>query len=198
MKHLSIDERLRLVEAQDESRHPHLAVCEECRREVAALRAVVRDSRAVDVPEPSPLFWDHFSTRVAEAVHTPPAEPRARWRAWRGWRLYVPLAVGAMALVLAAVLWTEREGIGPSSRASHDASAPAAESVAQDVPSRDEDTWEAMTHLAGDFDLETVSQTAVVPAPGAADSAVWQLSGPERVELTRLLRAELERRPSGS
>jgi hypothetical protein len=51
-----------------ESSEPHLAGCERCRTQLRELRAMMSEVRGVDVPEPSPLFWDHLSSRVSEAV----------------------------------------------------------------------------------------------------------------------------------
>jgi len=49
---------------------PHLASCDACRRELADMRAMLTAVADPDcaVPEPSPLFWDHLSARVREAV----------------------------------------------------------------------------------------------------------------------------------
>src|SRR5437762_12868319 len=60
------------------------------------LLALLRD---VDVPEPSPLFWDHLSQRVREAVaNEPPPAP--------GWmnRLNVAWAAGVFGAVAVVVL----------------------------------------------------------------------------------------------
>ena len=57
MSHLSRDERLLALDGVlDPQRQAHLAACEACRTEVEGLRAVLARVRAVDVPEPSPLF----------------------------------------------------------------------------------------------------------------------------------------------
>ena len=34
----------------------------------AALTSLLSRAKTVDVPEPSPLFWDHFSSRVRAAI----------------------------------------------------------------------------------------------------------------------------------
>src|SRR5258707_1769981 len=67
--HLSADELVDLAEgARPESSAPHLAACGPCRARLNDLRAMMSAVADVDVPEPSPLFWDHFSQRVHDAA----------------------------------------------------------------------------------------------------------------------------------
>src|ERR1051325_8890597 len=89
--HLTPEELLDLAEgARAESAAPHLEPCAACREHVAALRATMSLAADVDVPEPSPLFWDHLSRRVREAVAaeelTTPTRSAAGWTlSWRSW-----------------------------------------------------------------------------------------------------------------
>ncbi len=193
MKHLSPDERLRLVEAPTAVPHPHLDRCDVCRREVEGLRAVLEETRSTPVPEPSPLFWDHFAARVAERVRREDVAPRAP--GWSVWRLLVPVGVGAAALVAALAVFTLRPlpGAGPVR--------PAASASSLGAPSGaegDDEIWAAVTSLADDVGFEGVSESGVAPSSGAIDGAVWRLSDRERAEFGRLLRAELDRAPAGS
>ena len=61
-----------------------------------------------EVPEPSPLFWDHFSARVRDAVAAEGAPRRAAlfgWSGVSGWSwsgVLMPLSVGGVAAVLVA------------------------------------------------------------------------------------------------
>src|SRR5471032_1248770 len=84
MSHLSPDQFVDLAEGtKPEASLPHLASCEPCRRQLADMRAMMSEAAAADPLEPSPLFWDHLSARVREAVD----EERARPQSWRGsWR----------------------------------------------------------------------------------------------------------------
>src|SRR5881296_2602817 len=69
MRHLQSEELIDLAEgAQPESSALHLQTCDECRRRLTDLRAAMAAAADVDVPEPSPLFWDHFSARVHDAI----------------------------------------------------------------------------------------------------------------------------------
>ena len=75
MSHLSRDERLLALEgALHAARQAHTsrAACR-CRTEVDALAPRRGAGSAVDVPEPSPLFWDHLAARVGDAIAREPA-----------------------------------------------------------------------------------------------------------------------------
>ena len=74
------------------ARQAHADDCAVCRAELARLEEVVLDVATVDVPEPSPLFWDHLSARIRDRVaHEPPPtagreRPLARLTDWlTGW-----------------------------------------------------------------------------------------------------------------
>ena len=69
MTHLTDPEMVDLLdESLTASRAAHVAACARCRETAAALRAARARAEAVDVPEPSPLFWEMFSVRVHDAV----------------------------------------------------------------------------------------------------------------------------------
>ena len=97
MSHLSRDERLLALDgALDGTRQAHLAGCPACRTDVETLGGVLARVRAVDVPEPSPLFWDHLAARVGDAIAREPAPvPDRGWWSPR-------LAWAAAAVVIAA------------------------------------------------------------------------------------------------
>src|SRR3974390_55701 len=79
-----------------------LAECEMCRRALAELRATMaaiktpRDPGSNVVPEPSPLFWDHLSARVRDAVAEEGSPTRVGWldRCLRP-RVIAPVLAGA-------------------------------------------------------------------------------------------------------
>src|SRR5215467_3453627 len=92
---------------------PHLARCDACRRALAELRATMADVGGPgnpenddgDVPEPSPLFWDHLSSRVREAVVEQDAHGRARWfEAWPRPLVALPVLTAAAAAAVLAVV----------------------------------------------------------------------------------------------
>jgi hypothetical protein len=192
MTHLSPDERLRLIELADEPDHPHLGECASCRAEIAAARALLADARLAQVPEPSPLFWEHFSRRVSDSIAAEPEPVRARWGAWR---VLIPLSVGVAALLLTVVI--DRVSVPGPVPESRTASVSESGSATTGLIGDDAE-WVVLSRLAAEFDLETLSDSLGTSGAGGAEHAVWQLNEQERVELARLLRAVLQQGPSGS
>ena len=191
MRHLTRDQRLAVIESADGAAHPHLRECARCRAEVDALRAVLVEARLADVPEPSPLFWDHLSARVSAQIATVPLAPRAPRVAWR---VLVPLAVGVAALVLAVAIdrGPVRPGPGPNGPAT--AAVPAMSAPETDV---DDAPWSLLGEMAGQFDIDTLSDSLGTSESTGAEIAVRQLNDQERVRLADLLRAETGREPAG-
>jgi len=193
MTHLSLDERLALIEAEGEPEHPHLAECARCLAEVSAARIALADAGRVPMPEPSPLFWDHFSRRVSEQVAAIAHEPVGRSRA--PWRLLVPLAVGVAALIMTVVI--DRRPVA------HETSASLAvpNRAVDESPSGaagDDAQWLVLSQAAEGLDPETLSDSLGMSGAGDVESAVWELTEQERAELTALMRAEIRRGSSGS
>jgi predicted anti-sigma-YlaC factor YlaD len=183
MRHLSRGERLALIESPDGAAHPHLQACARCRAEVDNARAVMLEARLVRVPEPSPLFWDHLTARVSAQIVAEPTAPR---RSRMAWRVLVPLAVGVTALVLAVVI--DR---GPIPRAALGRSATAAgPAVLAPGTDADDASWSLLGEMAGEFDVDTLSDSIGTSESTGVQDAVYQLSAEERVNLAELLRAE--------
>ena len=96
MTHLTPDELIDALEAERDpaasslppDRQAHLTACEACRREVHALAATLSEAKRAGVPEPSPLFWNHFSERVSTAIDESPSSP---WPSWLRWQVLAPL-----------------------------------------------------------------------------------------------------------
>ena len=185
MTHLTPDELIDAAEGTlDPDRRAHLESCELCQREVANLAATLSETRGLHVPEPSPLFWQHFSKRVREAIDAEPAFV-ASWRGWLRWQVVVP--VGATALVAVALITTvPREAVGPPTLAVEERVEPPAS----------DDNWVLVADLVGDVDWDTARAAGLTVEPGDAERAVLELSADEQVELTRLLKAELMRTKS--
>jgi hypothetical protein len=193
MKHLSTDERLALIEGPGHPRHPHLAACRRCRSEIADARALLGEARAADVPEPSPLFWDHFSARVAARLDEAPRVDAAPHRA--PWRILLPLAAGVMALVMMVAVGRDRVDVSSVRPSGGDvaskADAPRVEPLTEDGG------WDVLGRFAADFDVDTLRES-LGPSSSTMEAGVWQLNENERAELTRLLRAEMQAGRSGS
>ena len=186
MTHLTPDELIDAMEgllAAD--RQAHLATCDECQGQLAGLSMTLSEAKQTSVPEPSPLFWRHFSERVSTAIDQDTAGGTS-WPSWLGWQIFVPL--GAAALMILGLMVTVPK---PDSRDSSLAlQAPQAPQALQ-AP----DTWVMVTQLVGEIDLDVASAAGVLE-PGVAEEALLQLTAEEQLELTRLLTAELQRAKS--
>lgn len=201
MRHLTAEELVDVADGtRPESAFAHLSACGACRQEVAQLRELMAAAAEAEVPEPSPLFWDHLSARVRDAVAEEPCTAETagsgggvlRWASWR-----VGIAVAAMAAVLVAVATIPRSG--PTAGGAGDAG-PGAEAVVELAPSvgvsvalADDPPLDLIVELAGDLEWEAVVEAGLATGVGSADRAIGELSEGERSELHRLVREELSR-----
>jgi hypothetical protein len=188
MTHLTSDQLIDAMEgALAAERQAHLATCEQCRHELAGLSSVLNEAKQASVPEPSPLFWPHFSERVRVALDRETASG-VTWPAWLRWQILVPF--GAMATIIMALMI-------PVLREQRNDEASLTALQAPQAPEAPEalDHWVMLTELVGDIDIETASAAGVIE-PGSAERAVLQLTSEEQQELTRLLKAELMRAKS--
>ena len=177
--HLGPDDFTAALERAPEGRAAaHLAVCVTCREELATLRAQWKELADVDVPEPSPLFWDHFSARVREA--TAQAGPVATpW--WSARRLVWTVGVTAAVVVLIVGLrWS-----APSRPAITIADGAATDTAIALVMFDD---------VAGVFDSMAPDDVdAFTPAGAATWAMVDDLTDEERVAFVRLIEQQIER-----
>lgn len=198
MSHLSRERLLEAVEATPSAEAwAHLASCARCRGEVEALRRTLDDVRAVDVPEPSPLFWDHLSQRVRDAIAEEPAPAQTSWRSWRR-----PALAAALILLTAVIVERSARQID---RAPHVAApqlaatagsvtAPAPADARSDLDAGDD--WEFLVDVATasagheSADAEASIDTGI----GSTELGVADLSAEERRELVRLLNEAMEQR----
>jgi hypothetical protein len=189
MKHLTPDELIDAIDnALSRGRQAHVSGCDECRAQLAQMRAMLSEVSRVDVPEPSPLFWERFSDRVRTAIAGEPALPPRAGR-WFQWQVLVP--IGALAaLVLALASAVPERAISVVDRAELAMFETGSDNQAvSDVDAQ----WELVAALVGDVDFDAAAEAGVAAAPGAADDVVMLLSAAEQQELMRLLREELER-----
>jgi hypothetical protein len=184
MTHLNPDELIDAMEGLlPADRQEHLTTCEHCRRELADLSIVLSEAKQVSVPEPSPLFWQHFSQRVRIAIDED-VTPEHSWPAWLRWQVLLPLGAVAM-IILALMISVPKQDATDSTE------------FALQTPdaSQATDSWAAIEDLVGELDVETASAAGVIE-PGVAEQAVLELTADEQQELTRLLKAELTRAKS--
>jgi hypothetical protein len=190
--HLTPDEIIDAVEATlAPARTQHLAACDACRQRVVDLDGFIRDAKAVDVPDPSPLFWDHLSARVREAIADDPSATRRRVPEWLGWRALAPMT--GLALVVLVLLSALPDGADPLRRTTP-ATVPGGVASADlpDPATAADEGWAVVEDLVGTLDLETIQQAGIATTPGSAERAVLELTDAEQQELVRLLQLELK------
>jgi hypothetical protein len=191
--HLRPDELIDLAEGtRAESSAPHLAECAVCRLHLAELKATMSAAAEVDVPEPSPLFWDHFSARVRQAVDAEGAPRRSFWT-WS--RVLIP-AVSVAAVVLAVAVALNQGNtahvVGPLPVVPAPVAPVASMDLLADPQSAGDTALTLVAELSSDMDFETAREAGLA-ARGSAEHAVTHLTGSELRELQRLLQEELAR-----
>lgn len=174
----------------------HLAECERCRLQVEDLRAAMRMTEDAPVPEPSPLFWDHLSARVREAIAeeaTGEAAASSSWaaRLWN-WPM-VTAAVAAAAIVIA--VGVNRRSASETNAQSAAAPAPAVVMTPGDLtPSIDNDpSFSFLADLAGDLDWDDAVEAGLTSGADTVERVVQDMSEDERRELRRVLQEEMGR-----
>lgn len=162
----------------------HVSACGSCRARVDGLRGVMRTLTETGVPEPSPLFWDHFPARVNRALDAP--VPSSGW--FTPARLVWGSAVG---VVLMLVLLLLPFGTGPVEDAGD--ALPIAEITEPFPDDIDADeAWALVRSMADDLRYEDARDAGVVPRAGSIDRVAMELSASERAELARLIQLEMK------
>jgi hypothetical protein len=199
VKHLSRDQIVDLVDGTaDSAVTAHVRECDGCRLEWEQCRSAIEAARLDEVPEPSPLFWDHFSARVSDAVRQEAAaSPRTGWRRF-GLRFWLPassMAALVIAAGLGAAVWQRTSPLAPAQQVDVPTAvvdvAPAADLGLGEPASGGEASWQLLTDVSEDVSVDAGSGTLLPARPGSADQALHQLTDAERRELIRLLNAEM-------
>jgi hypothetical protein len=194
--HLTSEELVDIAEGtRSEASAPHLAGCDPCRAQLSDLRAMMSVAAVVDVPEPSPLFWDHLSSRVstavaAEAAGAQLAPSRDVFTTLFGSRtLQVALALAGSLLIVVLINGRPTApAVAEAPRFTVADAVPDPLGVAAD----DDDSLTLVASLTDGQDLETVREAGLAPR-GSAEHAVTHMSDGELRELSRLLKEELAR-----
>jgi hypothetical protein len=191
--HLTSEELLDLAEGtRSESSAPHLANCETCRQQLNELRDVMATLQ-VDVPEPSPLFWERFSARVSEAVASD-AKSGPSWFGIGRWFWGVAAAMTAVVLAIAVSRIPKTPADTTRRSATVVAEVPVPD-IGSTLPA-DDPSFVLLRDLAGSLDWDTAAEVGIGMDVGSADTAVAELSDAERTELQRLLREAIS--PTGA
>jgi hypothetical protein len=191
--HLSAETLVELAEGtRAEAEESHLRRCEACRRQLAELRAMMTAAASVDIPEPSPLFWEHLSERVRRDIA---AEAPARrvldtsWIRTSTWRIAATLATVAIVAVLVGRVSQRVRSVPTQSPAFSAASDDALVIPAPDMA--DDPSLALVVDLASQMDAEAVVESGLSDHLGGVDEMVATLTAGERGELQRLLKDEL-------
>jgi hypothetical protein len=191
MTHLTPQELISALDgALDRERQAHADTCDACRRELRDLDAIMtKVADASNVPEPSPLFWDHFTARVREAVSEEAVPTAQSW--WRA--AWAPLVVVMAVVICAATV------VAVKVRQRTPAAAPAAVITVADAPdddlsgTSDEGSATAMAAAMGDLSWDQAREANLVPTRYTVDSAVASLTDAQRRELIRLVQEAIRR-----
>jgi hypothetical protein len=211
MSHLSRTELVDFIEASPQmpaERAHHASTCNECRAEADALRSIRALAITDEVPEPSPLFWDHFPARVAAAIgEEPPGRSRGadapagiRW-------LRAPLMTWAAAatmavLMIITVVWrttlhapapVRGPEVATTSTGSGTAAPSAVTPVSDDTDVDADEAWAVVRAAAQDLRWDEAHAAGLSARPGAAEGLALELTADERSVLARLLDKELEK-----
>lgn len=199
MNHFSPSEFVDFVEGTlAPARAAHADRCDACRAQAAVVGEAIQASAAAAVPEPSPLFWEHFSARVREAIAAgPPPRASAWWTGATPARLAAALALVAVVATGASLLRDSRTA-EPTAQIARERATPAAV-IAQNgdadagVDPANAEVWAVLTAAASDMAIEEARDAGMEPHPAAVDRAVQDMSAAELNELGRLLQSELKR-----
>jgi hypothetical protein len=172
------------------SRQQHLDGCAACRQEVAALGTLARQvDAAAEVPEPSPLYWDHLSRRISEATATDVSPAPAWWQL--SWRPLVAVAAMLVAATLVVVLRTP--GAGVTDRPLAENGGPivsAGELAAGTAADVRDDAWDLVVAMAEDLSVDDVHE--VMPSAGPETAILPEtMTARERQEFVKLLKQEM-------
>jgi hypothetical protein len=190
--HLTPDELIDLADGSGpESAETHMRACEICRGQVAALQESMSSAASVEVPEPSPLFWEQLSARVRDAVSAEPP-PSAPW-AWTSGFLAPRLswssaAVAAVVAAVAVAIYVTAPRDWPSRDRAPESRERTVDLALQPFGAADDPSLALVADLTGQLDPGALAEAGWTNHAGGVEEAVADLTGDERLELQRLLK----------
>ena len=191
MSHLTDTEFIDLLEGSlPAGRARHADECGVCRTQIEQLRAALASGAEANVPEPSPLFWEHFPVRVCDGIGSAD-RGRAGWFAAMTSMRTLTAAGAVAAIVLIAVI----------SRGTRDDVNLATDGPASVIvdpllepngPGSDEG-WAAVRAAAEKVAWDDAHAAGLATQPDAADRAINNLTDAERERLIALLAEDLKK-----
>lgn len=172
----------------------HVERCEACRAQAEAVKnALDVTNGAAPVPEPSPLFWDHLSARIGEAIDAPAPRSTFGFGLLRLQPIVAMLAIAVAVLSIVVLNRTARRGVEPeATTVSEPSSADPGQVVDFALDPNHAAAWSVLTAAAADLRLEEAQDAGMAVPSAAVDRAVSQLTRAELSELGRLLQSELK------
>jgi hypothetical protein len=196
MSHLTSAQLIDLAENNatglNEASLSHVRSCAACQRQLEDLQATLVALSEVPVPEPSPLYWEHFSARVRDAVANERVGNQTGFDGW-SWLRAKTLWVAAASVAVLAVAVTLRVDREPASTSSIGGATVSIIEVAEPLEPGDDPSLSLVGDLAADLDWDAASEAGFTTHVGVDNDAVTQLSDGERQELHQLLKGELGR-----
>jgi len=193
MTHLSELEIVDQIEgALPPARAAHIADCSVCRAKIEQITEALARAHAVEIPEPSPLFWEHFSSRIRKEIAEAP-EPGSSGLPWAQTLSWQWLAASlVVALLLGAGAWRLTTTRAPDTPATVASSAPlnADDPSSVDAGTDADQAWALVQSLADEVEWSDSVTADLAVRPGWVDRAALDLTSEERKELLRLLKAE--------
>jgi len=151
---------------------------------------IISRMREADVPEPSPLFWEHLSQRVHDAVAAEPVPSRG----WAG-RLNFAWAAGivTLATVLLAVTVSVRHQPATGGHAAIPVVGADASAVANSLPAIDDDaSFAVMGELASEVNFDEAGAAGLMVSPSTAEAAIAQMSRDDQRAVVEMLQQEIK------
>ena len=195
MKHLNAAELSDVLEGRTDPRlSAHAHECEACRARLVSASETLQAAAQIEVPEPSPLFWDHLSARVGEAI----AHAEERRQSWTPDLSVARLAFASATLTLVAAAFAGMFLIQslrpPEPNVPEDT---AGMSTPRQLDLAVDDTeWALIAEVADGMEWDEVAEVGAQSRVSSVDSLAATLSDEERAELARLIRDEIERAKS--
>jgi hypothetical protein len=191
MNHLSPETLLDLAEGtRADQSEPHLADCDRCREALTDLRAAWSASAQVEVPEPSPLFWDHLSARIRAAVEQEGHLAPKPWALLMSpWRITALAAVGVAMFAAILTFGTVPDRHDTTDRMDM---ADQASLVEPPLSLSDDPSLSLIVDLAGGLEWDDAAEAGLTVRGDGVEQAVRDLSDEERVELRRVLREAID------
>jgi len=192
MKHLDPADVVDLMDGRaPEPAARHAESCPACRLLVDDARRAVELASTDEVPEPSPLFWTAFSSQVGASIGRVPDPVRSWTGLSLGWRAVPVGSVIVLAVLVGLAQWQSRHQM-PSPAAVRVAVPVAEQMDTATVLPADDEPWALVSQLieaAADSGMSAGDLPATI---GSGDRALESLSEGEKVEIVRLLKAEMD------